>query len=69
MAGEYVLSNAHNFSLTLEFATFFYPFYFVAQEANVASKISTTRQIIQTNGLTSSSSPITKARGARVVMP
>ncbi len=29
MVGEYVFSNAHNFSLTLEFATSFCPSYFV----------------------------------------
>jgi hypothetical protein len=36
MVGEYVLFNAHNFSFTLEFATFFCPSYFMAQEASVA---------------------------------
>ncbi len=30
MVGEYVISNAHNFSLTLEFAISFCPSYFVA---------------------------------------
>jgi hypothetical protein len=30
MVGEYVLSSAHNFGLTSEFATSFYPSYFVA---------------------------------------
>jgi hypothetical protein len=39
MVGEYVLSSAHNFSLTPEFATSFCPSYFVAQEANVAPKV------------------------------
>jgi hypothetical protein len=43
MVGEYVLSSAHNFSFTLEFATSFCPSYFIAQEANVAPKVSTTR--------------------------
>jgi hypothetical protein len=69
MAGEYVLSSAHNSSLTLEFATSFYPSYFAAQEASVASKVFATRQVIQTNGLASGSSPITKARGVRTFMP
>jgi hypothetical protein len=46
MVGEYVLSSAHNFSLIPEFATFFCPSYFVAQEASVAPRVSTTRQII-----------------------
>jgi hypothetical protein len=69
MVGEYVLSNAHNSSLAPEFATFFYPSYFAAQNANVAPKVFTTRQVIQTNGLASGSSPFTKARGARVIMP
>jgi hypothetical protein len=41
----------------------------VAQEASVPPKVSATRQVIQTNGLTSSSSPITTTRGARIVMP
>jgi len=35
----------------------------------VAPKVSTTRHVVQTNGLTSGSSPITRARGVRVVMP
>jgi hypothetical protein len=41
----------------------------VAQKANVAPKVSATRQVIQTDGLASGSSPITKARGAWIVMP
>jgi hypothetical protein len=36
---------------------------------HVAPKVFATRQVIQTDGLTSSSNPITKARGAQVVMP
>jgi hypothetical protein len=35
----------------------------------VALKISATRQIIQIDGLASSSSPIIRVRGVRVVMP
>jgi CRISPR/Cas system CMR-associated protein Cmr3 (group 5 of RAMP superfamily) len=35
----------------------------------VAPKVSATRQVIQTDGLEFGSSPITKAKGARVVMP
>jgi hypothetical protein len=35
----------------------------------VAPKVFTTRQVIQTNGLASSSSPSTRAKGARAVMP
>jgi hypothetical protein len=69
MVGEYVLSTPHNSSLTPEFATSFCPSYVVTQEASVAPKVSTTRQVIQTDGFASGSSPITKARGARVVMP
>ncbi|CAM6048069.1 unnamed protein product [Sphagnum compactum] len=69
MVGEYVLSSAHNSSLTPELTTSFYPSYFVAQEANVAPRVSATRQVIQTDGLASGSSPNTRARGARVVMP
>jgi len=45
-----------------------FPFYFVAQEANVAPRVSTIRQVIQTDGLAFGSSPITKAKGARIVM-
>jgi len=69
MVGEYVFSNAHNFSLTLEFTTSFCLSYFATLEASVAPRVSATRQVIQTNGLTSSSSPITRVRGARAVMP
>jgi len=64
MVGEYVLSNAHNSSLAPEFATFFYPSYFAAQKANVAPKVFATKQVIQTDGLASGSSLITKARVA-----
>jgi hypothetical protein len=64
MVGEYVLSSAHNSSLAPKFATFFCPFYFVTQEASVAPRVLTTRQVIQTDGLASGSSPITKAKGA-----
>jgi len=69
MVGEYVLSNAHNSSFTPKFATSFCPSYFTTQEADVAPIVSSTRLVIQTNGLASNSSPITRARGARVVMP
>jgi hypothetical protein len=69
MVGEYVLFSAHNSSFAPEFATYFCPSYFVAQEASVAPRVFATRHVIQTDGLTSGSSPITKARGARTVMP
>jgi len=69
MVGEYVLSTPHNSSLTPEFSTSFCPSYVAAQEASVGTKVSATRQVIQTDGLTSGSSPITRARGARTVMP
>ncbi len=69
MVGEYVLSTPHNSSLTPEFATSLCPSYVAAHEASVAPKVSATRQVIQTDGLASGSSPITKARGARAVMP
>jgi hypothetical protein len=69
MVGEYVLSNAHNSSLTPKFVTSFCPSYFVAQEASVAPRVSATRQVIQIDGLASTSSPITRARGARAIMP
>ncbi len=69
MVGEYVLSTPHNSRLTPELATSFCPSYVVAQEASVAPRISATKQVIQTNGLASSSSPITRARGARGIMP
>jgi hypothetical protein len=61
MVGEYVLSTPHNFSLTPKFATFFCPSYVAAQEATVAPRVSSTRQVIQPNGLASGSSPITRA--------
>jgi len=35
----------------------------------VAPRVFATRQVIQTNGLTSGSSPITRARRAQAVMP
>jgi len=69
MVGEYVLSTPRNSSLTLEVATSFCPSYVAAQEASVAPRVSATRQVIQTDGLTSGSSPITRARRARAVMP
>jgi hypothetical protein len=69
MVGEYVLSSAHNSSLTPEFATSFCPSYFVAQEASVAPRVCAIRQVIQTDRFTSSSSLITRARGAQAVMP
>jgi sarcosine oxidase delta subunit len=69
MVGEYVLSSAHNSGLTPEFAPSFCPSYFAAQEASVALRVSATRHVIQIDGLASPSNPITKARGARAVMP
>jgi hypothetical protein len=69
MVGEDVLSTPHNSSLTPEFATSFCPSYVATQEASVAPRVSATRQVIQTDGLASGSSPITRARGARAVMP
>jgi hypothetical protein len=69
MVGEYVLSNAHNSSLTWEFAISFYPSYFAAQEASVAPRVSATMQVIQIDGLVFYSSPITKARGVQTIMP
>jgi hypothetical protein len=35
----------------------------------MAPRVSSTRQVIQTDGLTSGSNPITRARRAQVVMP
>ncbi len=69
MVGEYVLSTPRNFSFTPELATSFYPSYVAAQETSVAPKVSATRQVIQTDGITIGSSPITRARGARAIMP
>jgi hypothetical protein len=46
MVKEYVLSTTHNSSFTSKFAISFYPSYFVAQEANVAPKVSAIRQVI-----------------------
>ncbi len=45
MVWEHVLSSAHNSSFTPEIATSFCPSYFVKQEANVAPKVSATRQV------------------------
>jgi len=67
--GEYVLSNAHNCSLTPKFTTSFCPTYVAAQEASVAPSVFTTRQVIQIDGLAFGSSLITRARGTRAVMP
>ncbi len=69
MVGEYVFSCAHNYSLTPEFATFFCPSYFVTQEASAAPKVSVTWQVIQINGFAFNLNPITRAKGARIVMP
>jgi len=69
MVGEYVLSTPRNSSLTPELVTSFCPSYVVTQEASVAPRVSATRQVIQTDGLASGSKPITRARGARAVMP
>ncbi len=69
MVGEYVLSSAHNYSFTPKFTTSFCPSYVAAQDASVAPKVSTTKQVIQTDGLASSSSPINRSRGVRTVMP
>ncbi len=46
MVGEYVLSNAHNCSLTPKFATSFCPSYVAAQKASVAPRVFATRQVI-----------------------
>jgi hypothetical protein len=35
----------------------------------VAPKVSATRQVVQIDGFTSGSSPITRAKGIRAVMP
>jgi len=69
MVGEYVISSAHNSSFTLVIATFFCPSYFATQETIVAPRVFTTMKVIQTDGLTSSSSLITRARGIRTFMP
>jgi hypothetical protein len=67
--GSMFFSNAHYSSLTSEFVTSFCPSYFTTPEANVAPKVSTTRRVIQNDGLASSSCPITRARRALIVMP
>ncbi len=69
MVGECVFSSAHNSSFTLEFTTSFFPSYFAAREASVTPRVFATRQVIQTDGLASGLNPITKAKGARAVMP
>jgi hypothetical protein len=62
MVGEYVISNAHNSSLTPKFTIFFCPSYFMAQEVNVAPRVSATRQVIQTDGFAFGSSPIIRGK-------
>jgi len=69
MVGEYVLSTPHNSSLTPKFVTSLCPSYVVAHEASVAPRVFATRQVIQIDGFASGSNPITRAKGARVVMP
>jgi hypothetical protein len=69
MVWEYVLSNAHNSSLTPKLVTSFCLSYIAAQEAIVAPKVFATRQVIQTNGLAYGSSPTIKVRGPRTIMP
>jgi hypothetical protein len=69
MVREYVFSSTHNSSFTPKFATSFYPSYFATQETTVALRVSTTRQVIQIDGLASGSSPITRAKGVQVIMP
>jgi hypothetical protein len=69
MVAEYVISNAHNSSFIPEFATSFCLSYFAAQDASVTPKVSTIRKVIQINGIASGSSLITRARGARTIMP
>ncbi len=69
MVGEYVLSTPHNSSLTPKFATSFCLSYVATQEASVAPKVPANRQVIQADGLASGSSLITRARGARAIMP
>ncbi len=64
-----MLSSAHNFSFTPEYITSFCPSYFKAQQAGVAPRVSAIRQVIKTDGLTFSLSPITRAKGARTIMP
>jgi hypothetical protein len=43
MVGEYVLFNAHNYSLTREFAISSFLSYVVTQEVNVTPRVSATR--------------------------
>jgi hypothetical protein len=69
MVRVYVPSSAHNFSFTPKFATSFCPSYFATQKASVAPKVSAARQVIQIDGFASGSSPITKTRRVRIVMP
>jgi hypothetical protein len=69
MVGEYVLFSAHNSNFTHEFAIFFYPSYFMAQEVSVAPKVFATKQVIQIDGFAFGSSPITKDKRVPAVMP
>jgi hypothetical protein len=62
--GSMFFSTPYNSSRTPKFATSCCPSYVAAQENSVAPIVSAIRQVIWTNGLASSSSLITKARGA-----
>jgi hypothetical protein len=62
-------SIAHNYNLTPEFATYFCPSHFAAQEASVAPRVFATRQVVQIDGFAYGLSPFSKARGARTIMP
>ncbi len=46
MVGKYVFCSAHSSIFTLEFAIFLYLSYVTTQEASVAPKVSTIRQVI-----------------------
>jgi len=69
MVWEYVLFNAHNYSLTPKFATSFCPCYFTTQKVSMALKVFATRKVIQIDGFAFGSSFITRAKRAPIIMP
>ena len=69
MVGECVRAEVQPAGLTAEFSTSFCPSYFAAQQASAAPRVSSTRKVVQTDGLASHSGPMTRARQARAVIP
>ena len=69
MVWDYVFSSAHNCNLAPKFATSFTLPTLRHKGLVWHSVFSTTRQVIQTDGLAFGSSPLTMARRAQTIMP